>query len=179
MARRTALRRIAAALALCAVCAAPAAALDLPKPLAPGQVVPDFEALDLDGVPYKLSTALAEGGRVLLVYWSFYCAPCQEELPILQEEQEIFREKGIRLLTVTLDREETFEKIRKLIKVRRFTFPILQAFGEKEVKYNLEELLNVRLTPALYLIDKNRTITFSNYGPISPEDLLAAIDKNP
>lgn len=178
MARRAPFAALAGALALCAALAAPAAALELPKPLAPGEVIADFEAVDIiDGKSYKLSDALGEGGRALVVFWSFYCGTCQEELPLLQQELDLFKEKGVRLLTVTLDREETFAKIKKMVSVRKYAFPMLQGINEAK-GYDLEETFKVRVTPALFLLNKERKILFSNYGAMSPEDLLAAIDQH-
>ncbi|CAM3075149.1 TlpA family protein disulfide reductase [Skermania piniformis] len=53
-----------------------------------------------DGAPIELAAALA-GRPALLNVWAYWCTPCAEELPLLQEFAD--RSAGITVLTVHFD----------------------------------------------------------------------------
>ncbi len=51
-----------------------------------GQPTPDFSANLLDGTPVQLSEYT--GQVVVLNFWATWCAPCREEMPLLQALHE-------------------------------------------------------------------------------------------
>jgi thiol-disulfide isomerase/thioredoxin len=63
--------------------AAEAAGLDFDDALRPGDVAPDFELADLDGMQVSRDALLSRGLPVVLVFASPTCGPCQTLMPEL------------------------------------------------------------------------------------------------
>ena len=174
--RRAALSAVAAALLLLPG-AQPGRAEGGPQPLAAGKDAPLFETVDLEGKPFVLKDALAEG-PVMLVFWSLFCGSCRDELPILQEELPKFEARKIRLVTLNLDEATRQKSVKTFTKQQGFTFPILMNKTETK-SYDIDLTYDVKMTPALYLIGKDGKIIFSHYGPLNPEELEEVLTKVP
>ncbi len=50
------------------------------------------------------------GSAVIVNFWATYCVPCLKELPDLDRLQEEFRDQGLRVLAVSIDRPKKLEK---------------------------------------------------------------------
>lgn len=69
----------------------------------PPSPVPDLTLTTLDSTAIDLRT---QTGRVLLVnFWATWCAPCREEIPDLKALHKEFRDEGLRVIGVALDRK--------------------------------------------------------------------------
>ena len=67
-----------------------------------GQAAPDAEFAELQGKgTIKLSSL--QGKVVLLDFWASWCAPCQEELPMLDEMAVRLKSKGIEIVGLSID----------------------------------------------------------------------------
>lgn len=63
---------------------------------------------------------------VIINFWATYCGPCLEEIPYFLELAKKYEEQGVKLLLVSLDFEEAYpKKIRKFVKKRKFTAPVV------------------------------------------------------
>jgi cytochrome c biogenesis protein CcmG/thiol:disulfide interchange protein DsbE len=52
-------------------------------------------------------TAANFGGKVLLVnFWATWCAPCVQEIPSLNQLQSRFRDRGLVVLGISVDKDE-------------------------------------------------------------------------
>jgi len=85
----------------------PAPSSSAPAPGAVQEVppapVPDLTLTTLDSTAIDLR---AQTGRVLLLnFWATWCAPCREEIPDLKALQKEFRDEGLRVIGVALDRK--------------------------------------------------------------------------
>lgn len=147
------------------------------EPLAVGTEAPEFASVDASGQPFSLAEETAKG-PVLLVFWSIFCGSCREELPILQQEMPGFKERNVRLFAVNLDEPSRNETVAGFAAREGFTFGILFS-NTPERRYDIDEIFNVRVTPALYLVGADRKVLFSHYGPLNPEELRAVLEKLP
>ncbi|MDP9033903.1 MAG: redoxin domain-containing protein [Myxococcota bacterium] len=67
-----------------------------------GEAVPDLELAPLNGgTAVRLSDL--RGKVVLLDVWASWCAPCKEELPMLDEMVGRLRKKGVEIVAVSID----------------------------------------------------------------------------
>lgn len=71
------------------------------KILSVGQTAPDFESIDPNGKPIKLSDF--RGKYTLLDFWASWCAPCRQENPNIVKQHERFKDKGFTVFGVSLD----------------------------------------------------------------------------
>lgn len=67
----------------------------------PGEEAPDFALTDTAGQEVSLSAL--RGQVVLLDSWASWCAPCKEELPVLEALQAQYQEQGLVVLAVSVD----------------------------------------------------------------------------
>ena len=70
----------------------------------PPVAVASVTVQDLDGVEVDLKDALTTGEIVVLNFWATWCAPCKQEMPTLAALDEIFEGRGVRVLTLAMDR---------------------------------------------------------------------------
>lgn len=66
--------------------AGPPAGVSAPGAVAVGERAPDFTLATLDGGEVALHEL--RGTPTVLTFWASWCAPCREELPLLQEASE-------------------------------------------------------------------------------------------
>ena len=129
-----------------------------------GDPAPDFTATSLrDGSPVTLADYR---GHVLLVnLWATWCHPCREETPDLQSLHERYRDEGLRILGVSVDRRAD----------RGLVVEFVEEFG---VEYDIaldpdnvsRGLFHARGLPTSVVFNRDGTVAFSWVGPIPEGD---------
>jgi peroxiredoxin len=123
-------------------------------------VAPDFTLPDLDGTEFTLSETT---GQVrLLDFWATWCAPCREELPMLQRLNETYGPQGFAMIAIS---DEDPEQIRKFVEDQGITYRNLVDSGDVA-----EEFLVLGLPTGL-LIDRDGRIVERFVGP-KPQSVL-------
>lgn len=82
----------------------PRAALDAAPAGAPERLAPATALPDLDGGPQAL--AQWDGRVVLLNFWASWCAPCIEEMPLLDAYQQRNAARGLQVVGIASDGAE-------------------------------------------------------------------------
>jgi len=108
---------------------------------------PDFELDDMRGTKHRLSDY--HGKVVLINFWATWCRECVAEIPSLNGLYAKFKDKGVVVLGVSIDRDN--DDIRKSLKKVPVAYPVLvdrdsEVFSEK---YTLIGL------PTTVVIDRN------------------------
>jgi cytochrome c biogenesis protein CcmG, thiol:disulfide interchange protein DsbE len=89
------------------------------------------------------------GGKVLVLnYWASWCAPCVEEAPSLNEFAKTFKDAGVVVLGVSVDRnDQAYENF-----VKRFEVSYPTA---RDPQQNLSYRYGTYKIPESYIIDRN------------------------
>jgi cytochrome c biogenesis protein CcmG/thiol:disulfide interchange protein DsbE len=90
------------ALSACGGAAKPAANSPVDGASVVGQPAPDSEFSVLRGTG-TMSLSSLRGKVVLLDFWASWCAPCQEELPLLDDMAVRLKDKGIEVVGLSID----------------------------------------------------------------------------
>jgi cytochrome c biogenesis protein CcmG, thiol:disulfide interchange protein DsbE len=74
------------------------------KPSKIGTNAPDFTVQDSD---HKITLSQFRGQVVVLNFWGSFCPPCVEETPSLVRMQERMKAKGVTVLAVSIDSDDS------------------------------------------------------------------------
>jgi thiol-disulfide isomerase/thioredoxin len=126
---------------------------------------PDFTARKLDGAPFRLSET---AGQVRLIdFWATWCAPCREEVPMLNQLHADYGPQGLLILAIT---DEETEVVRDF--VEEYGVEYLNVIASEEVT----EAYNVPGLPAAYLIDAEGRVVKTFLGPKPRRVLVEQIE---
>jgi peroxiredoxin len=150
--RHPSVRRGAMALAAAGAMVAAASAWSLVI----GDPAPACSPPPLDG-GRTLSLADHRGQVVYLDFWASWCAPCRESFPFMGELDREFRDKGLAIVAVSVDKSA--DEARKF----RDRYPVpfaltLDVGGACPAAYQLSGM------PSSYLIDRNGLIRAVHAG---------------
>ncbi|MEZ5332165.1 MAG: TlpA disulfide reductase family protein [Thermoanaerobaculia bacterium] len=144
-----------------AVVAALAGACGAPEPYRPlraGDPAPVLSLPSLDGERFTLE---ADGRPVLVVFWATWCAPCLEEIPLLEE---LHAAGAARVVSVALD-EEGEGAVAPFAAERGLPYPVLLGDEETFRRYDgLAIPYTVVLDGALHVVSTYR-------GRLDPEEI--------
>ena len=73
------------------------------KKLVPGQKVPEFTLVNLDGEEVSLFDILEENDTVLIDFWASWCGPCVASFPKLKELRASYGKEGFEIIAVSID----------------------------------------------------------------------------
>lgn len=136
------------------------------KELSAGREAPDFTLPSATGEPMSLKAF--RGKYVLLDFWASWCGPCREEIPTLKKVWNRYHEKGLEIISVTIDRKD--EEWLKALQDEQMPWNQLNAKGTKTA-----ELYNVQGVPHILLIDPEGKIKAINLRGEKLEKLLEEI----
>ncbi len=142
--------------------------------LRPGANPPKFTATTLDG--REISPGDYKGKVLLLDFWATWCGPCIAELPNVQRVYKEFHEKGLEIVSISLDRApEPLEKF-----LERESLPwthVLNAAAPREE--DPASIYGVTAIPTMILIGRDGRIADVNMrGPRLEEAVERAIKAN-
>lgn len=112
---------------------------------------PDFTFPDLDGKPHRLRDL--KGKVVLLAFFATWCPLCNEEMPRLKATHEKYKDRGLTVLAVSIDRAGA-GLVRAWVKEKKLPYPVLH-----DQRYASRRSHNVRFVPTIYLLDRRQKLT--------------------
>ncbi len=125
-----------------------------------GTLAPDFTTKTLDGAAVRLSQL--RGKPVVLNFWATWCAPCQEEMPLIQRASDIYRSQGLTILAVDYQQTDAGAMKAFLRKVDAHFPAAYDPAGKIAGAYGV----NVGL-PVSIFIDRSGTVSFIQLGQMS------------
>jgi thiol-disulfide isomerase/thioredoxin len=116
---------------------------------------PDFTLKSNSGQNLKLSEM--RGQVVMINFWASWCAPCRQEMPLLDGLHQRYEPLGFTVLGVNV--EEDSSKADSLLKQIPVTFPILY-----DNRNSVSKLYDVKAMPTTVLVDRNGNMRFLHKG---------------
>ena len=117
------------------------------------QKVDDFRLASTSGRQYSLESL--KGKVVLLNFWATWCGPCLHEMPFMQGLYNKYKDKGIEILSVSID-EYDF-RVPPVVTRLKLDFPVFvePVFGER---------FNAKTIPLNIFIDRQGTLRYRKIG---------------
>jgi peroxiredoxin len=120
-----------------------------------GRQAPAFEATTLAGQPIAMADLK---GRVLLVdFWASWCDPCREEFPEFEALYQEFRDRGVEIVAVSVDRKR--ENAEAFLAKHPVTFAVVH-----DDDHAIADRFKPRAMPTAYVIDQAGVVRFVHLG---------------
>ena len=125
--------------------------------------VSDFSLKDIEGKAVSLNDF--QGKRVLINFWATWCGPCLDEMRVLRQVHDQWREKGLVVLLINMG--ESASRVSGYVKRYALSLPVLL-----DPNTELFVKLGVRMLPTSLLVDRDGTIVARKEGAfLSTENL--------
>jgi thiol-disulfide isomerase/thioredoxin len=112
---------------------------------------------------------------VLISFFASWCEPCKREMPLLVQLDRMYRDRGLRVLAVNIDREEpAIEAAKRIIAQAKVTYPVLSdRFNFLARRY----LGDKAPLPSVFLVRRDGTIAKieRGYAKDASQFLLAEV----
>ncbi len=130
-----------------------------------GRSAPDFKLENVEGNYVSLKNELGDG-PVLLSFWATWCKPCIEEMTKYKDIYEKYKDRGFKILAISIDDERTVAKVKPFVKSKHYPFPVLlDTNSEVARKYYAQNV------PYSVLIDKTGNIVYTHLGYMKGDEL--------
>lgn len=133
--------------------------------------------IDLSSLVGPDADAEQAAKAVLISFFATWCAPCKKEMPFLQQLYTEYKQRGLRVLSVAIDKDEaTWPQIADLVKANHVSYPIVKD------RYNLiarQYLGEKTALPSVFIVNKEGKVALVKQG--YPDDaalfLRAEVEK--
>jgi len=98
----------------------------------PGNQAPDFALSTLTGDTLRMSDL--QGDVVLVDFWATWCGPCKMAMPHLQEIHDEYRDKGVRIVAISVDRQGA-SIVKPFITKHGYSFDVVLTDNQIEKKF--------------------------------------------
>lgn len=120
-----------------------------------GARAPELAGRTLDGQPLRMANL--RGKVVIVDFWASWCAPCREEMPVLERLYQRYREQGLVVVGVSVDRTE--RNARGFLRRTRVSFPIIH-----DSDHAIANRYSPPKMPSSYIVDRRGVIRYVHEG---------------
>jgi thiol-disulfide isomerase/thioredoxin len=149
-------------LAGCARDVPPSPGLNTVGDLAVPSLAASWTLRDLDG--NEVSSERFKGKVVVLDFWATWCVPCVEEMPTYIALQEKYRDQGLEIVGVSMDRRPVAD-VKRFVEEKRLNYTVVMGDEPMRLRFGGFEQI-----PVAYLIDREGVIRHAKMGIADPDD---------
>jgi len=124
------------------------------KKTAIGSKYMDFELLTPEGEKVMLSDYIDGKHDVMLEFWASWCGPCRGEIPHLRQVNEEYKDKGFRIVSISID--DVDSEWRKAMSEEKMVWTQLN--DPKGFEGEISKAYNILGIPYALLLDKEGRI---------------------
>ena len=119
---------------------------------------PNFILKQLNNKSYQLNDHMGKG-PIIVNFWATWCAPCLSEMSEFKPLYDDYNEKGLEMLSISVDPMSKKSKIKRLVK--RYKFPYKILLDPAKNVYNKFQVKNV---PQIFVMDESGHIIYEHVG---------------
>ena len=134
-----------------------------------GKIAPNFTAPSIDGEMISLYDI--KGKATIVEFWASWCGPCRRENPNIVKVYEKYKDKGLVIIGVSLDRPGQKERWRKAIEddnLNWYHVGSLQYFNDPVAR-----MYNISSIPASFILDEEGKIVAKRLRGKALEDQIS------
>ena len=135
---------------------------------------PVFSLPDMNG--QKVDLVSFQGRVIVIEFWATWCAPCREEIPVLNQIYKAYKEKGLVVIGISLDRKPP-QEVKKFLDQLQVEYT--NVMGDEEIFERYSQMANlgpIRGIPATFVIDRKGQICQRYMGLTEKRILEEAIE---
>lgn len=121
------------------------------------QEAPPFELFNAEGKKYSLQDL--RGTVTVLHFWASWCPPCLEEIPQWVQLGSVFKDRGVKLVAISLDRN--WEDLHKILPQRSYP----EVISLLDPLTRVSDAFGSYQFPETYLLNKDLQILSKWVGP--------------
>ena len=145
------------------------------KVLVEGKKSPAFAYKNTNGE--IVSLADLKGNLVYIDVWATWCGPCKREIPFLKELEGEYKNKAIKFVSISIDKEKDHQKWLDMVEEKELKG--IQLFADKDWSSSFVKGYAIDGIPRFILIDKEGNIISADAPrPSSNEKIRNLINEN-
>tara|TARA_Y100000385_G_scaffold291728_1_gene371791 strand:+ start:2811 stop:4199 length:1389 start_codon:yes stop_codon:yes gene_type:complete len=122
--------------------------------LSEGSPSPNFNYKNIQGK--KVSLTSLKGKLVYIDVWATWCGPCKAQIPYLKQLEELYRNKAIEFVSISIDQPKDEEKWRKMVVGKQLKG--IQLIADDAWKSSFVKDYVIQGIPRFILLDKKGNI---------------------
>ena len=131
----------------------------------------------VDNVGVKQILSQDKGQVVALTLWATWCDPCREELADWVRLHDNYKQRGLRLILLSVDQEEDLENVKGFLREKEVCFEsYLSVANDVDSIANVLDPQWFRAVPATFLFDRKGKRVKTLLGGQTYEQLLKAVE---
>lgn len=129
-----------------------------PSATAPEYAKLDVTLKDLDGKDVNLASF--KGRPLLINFWATYCGSCKEEIPMLIQLADQYKDQGLAVLGISTD--DTARQMKPFVAEYKMTYPVLVGVGSDAFLEAYDAQVSI---PRTWLIRRDGSVAAKSIGP--------------
>lgn len=146
---------------------------DIPSALigraAPEFTMPLFERYRAE-YGSELGTAAARGQPMVINFWASWCAPCRDEMPVLQETWQEYQNEVLFVGVDTQESDRSYAPSEALLDEFSLTYP-----SGKDERNRINIDYGLFGVPETFFVRADGTVSYRHSGPVTQEIMDAQI----